>query len=988
MTKVCSVAAYLNFAAQSVCLSALGLVLACSSTDSPAGSEPSGGSPSNAGSGGTQSGAGGAGGSTAGATSGFGGASMAGGNSSGGASVSNGGSLSASGGGGLSGGSGAVGGGGGVAAGGGGGVAGNATSGGNSAAGGGGGVAGSNSSSGGVSNSGGSTGGGVRVATVEKTRDLVPAPGMAGPVLKVDMDISGRQSSEVTEPGYTPWVVTNGASLATTIKGITFTFTKAGSNGTELAGAWQKAAVQAPNYARLAGDALTVSGGDAGSQIQLTLKGLAAGQHSLLAWHNIPGSAKAGAVSVSVNGSVQGSAVTESSSVLSNDAAPTSFVSFAAQAGKDVVILYSSTASLFINGFELDTPNKAEQATGPTPADADEHVDADSGKLDLKWKASKAAVSHDVYFGSDPNVVQSATHTSPEFKGNQAGLSYSVSNLSSIDRYYWRIDEINSSGLATRGNVWYFRPRHLAFPGAEGYGRYAIGGRGGPVVHVTNLNDSGAGSLRAAVENDIGPRTIVFDVAGVIKLASRLTQASSYVTVAGETAPGKGIMVRSAPFGFSGAHDSLMRFMRIRIGYGITYDGTGLQGGEYCIFDHDSVSWTIDESFSSRNAHNITLQKTLIAEALNIADHQNYPAGTAHGYAGTISGNIGSFHHNLLAHCEGRNFSMGSAIDGNNEFVSRLDLFNNVVYNFGGRANDGQVHQANFVNNYYKKGGATRIDFTFSMDLENYGVGTLQAYYAGNILQNTDGSFKCDGSNNTCGRRYTLTNGNPEPTWTIFPTSPAFFPSYATIHSAKDAFKIVLSDVGANQPVFDDHDTRIINETLTGTAKYKGSVSGLPGLPDRETDVGGFESYPESKRDAAWDSDADGLPDWWETAAGTNPKGASGNFTDSNSDLEGDGSTEMEEYLAFMAAPHQSTTPGKAVSVDVAKLFVGFSNGPSYSSPSATGGQVAISGTTATFTPSASACGVARFALKVTDKDNSTMTREVLVFVDAGAKCP
>ena len=131
------------------------------------------------------------------------------------------------------------------------------------------------------------------------------------------------------------------------------------------------------------------------------------------------------------------------------------------------------------------------------------------------------------------------------------------------------------------------------------------------------------------------------------------------------------------------------------------------------------------------------------------------------------------------------------------------------------------------------------------------------------------------------------------------------------------------------------------------------------------------------------------MPDWWELAAGLNPKSPAGNFTEPNSDLEGDGNTELEEYLAFMAAPHFMTTSGKSVSVDLAKAFAGFSNGPSYTSPSATNGQVTIAGTTATFTPSASACGASRFALKVTDKDGSTMTRDVFVFVDsAGAKCP
>ncbi|WP_437528473.1 hypothetical protein WME79_45465 [Sorangium sp. So ce726] len=819
------------------------------------------------------------------------------------------------------------------------------------------------------------------MATVATPLELIPAPGLAGPALKVDLDISGRSTNEVSEPGYVAWPITSGASASKTIDGVTFTFAKAGSNGTELSSTWTKVAVQAPNYARLVGDGITVTDGNSGSQIKLTIKGLSAGQHSLLAWHNVLGSsATAGKVSVQVDGTTKLSNLQQSTGALSTAAAASSYVTFTVQAGKDVVILYSSTASLVINGFELDTPNMAEQATSPTPFDGDEHADADSGSLELTWKASKQAVSHDVYVGADPNAVQTATHDSPEFQGNQSGTTFDVNDLSSIDRTYWRVDEVDARGGVTRGNVWYFRPRHLAFPGAEGYGRFAIGGRGGAVVHVTNLNDSGPGSLREAVEKDVGPRTIVFDVGGVIKLKGRLTLASRYVTIAGETAPGKGIVIRSAPFGFSGVSDGIMRFIRVRVGYGVTYDGIGLQGSDHCIFDHNSVSWSIDEAFSSRNAKNITLQRTMISEALNDADHQNYPSGTQHGYAGTISGNVGSFHHNLLAHTAGRNFSMGSAIDGANVFASRLDLFNNVVYNFRGRANDGQVHKANFVNNYYKKGPSTTIDFTFSMDLENYGIGTLQAYYAGNILQNANGSFRCDGTNNTCGRRYTLSNGNPEPTWTVFPTDGPLFPSYATIHSAKDAFKSVLSDVGANLPVFDDHDTRIVKETLNGTTTYKGSKTGYAGLPDREGDVGGLESYPNAQREADWDSDGDGLPDWWEASEGLDPSSPSGDFTDANTDLEGDGHTELEEYLAFMGSPHFLTAPGQRVSVDLGKLFAGFTNGPTYTSPSAENGAVTISGKTATFTPDD--CGHAKFSVEVTDKDGSRMARDVLVFAD------
>lgn len=837
---------------------------------------------------------------------------------------------------------------------------------------------------GGSGGSGAGTGGGPgvppagpRVAAVATPLDLIPAPGMAGPALKVDLDMAGRPTSEVTELGYVAWPVTSGASISKTVEGVTFTFAKAGSNGSELAASWQKAAVQAPNYARLVGDGLTVSDGNSGSQIRLTLKGLPAGQHSLLAWHNITGSMTAGEVSVEVDGATKASGLSQSSGALSNAAAPTSYVTFTAQAGKEVVILFSSTASLLINGFELDTPNVADQATNPTPTDGDEHVDADSGEIELGWRASKEAVSHDVYLGADPNIVQSATRGSPEFRGNQTGTTFRASGLNSIDRYYWRIDEVDSENRATRGNVWYFRPRHVAFPGAEGHGRFAIGGRGGIVVHVTNLNDSGPGSLRDAIEADRGPRTVVFDVSGVIRLSSRLTLTQKYVTVAGQTAPGKGIVLRAAPFGLSGVSDAVVRHMRVRLGHGETFDGMGLTGSDHSIIDHSSISWTIDEAFSSRNGKNITLQRTLISECLNVAGHSNYPEGTKHGYAASIGGDIGSFHHNLLAHCEGRNWSLAGGLDANGYFAGRLDIFNNVVYNWGGRTTDGGSHEVSFVNNYYRPGPASRVFSALKADYDNF-PGTQQYYCKGNVMP---GRFDEDAQDKACVRG----NGTPQgySPWVDEP----WFPSYAEVHTARDAFKSVLSDVGNTLPALDDHDSRVVKETLDGTTTYKGSISGVAGLPDRESDVGGYEDYPSETRAERWDSDGDGLPDWWETDAGLTPSSPSGDFTEANTDLEGDGYTELEEYLAFMAAPHFLTGVGESVPVDLGKLFVGFTKSPTYTAPDAENGEVSISGKTATFTPDT--CGHARFSLEVTDGDGSSMTRDVFVFADGGgAACP
>ncbi|MBN2576712.1 MAG: T9SS C-terminal target domain-containing protein [Deltaproteobacteria bacterium] len=857
------------------------------------------------------------------------------------------------------------------------GVAGGSAAGGSVTGGGAAGGSGGRSPAGGATGRGGATGAGGGPAPTLVT--------IAGPVVKVDFDMQGRPTSEVSEIGYTAWPVTSAASISNTFAGITFTFAKAGANGTALRSDWQKAAIQAPNYARLLGDGLTVDGGEAGAQIQMTIKGLSAGPHSLLAYINQTGNvASAAPIDVLMGDTVEIAGALPSIRALTTASAKTVYLQFDAQAGEDVVILFraeisSSAASknVMINGFDLNVPNPADQASQPSPENGDEHVDCDAGSATLSWKAASTAVSHDVYVGDDLVALQSATRSSPFFRGNQTGTSYKLAAVDSLKTTYWRIDEITAQNVATPSTIWYFRPRHLAFPSAEGYGRFARGGRGGVVVHVTNLNDSGPGSLRAAVETDVGPRTVVFDTGGIIKLASRLTLAQSYITVAGQTAPGKGICIRSAPFGTSGAHDVVIQHVRVRLGAGATFDGMGLQGSDHSIVDHCSISWTIDEAFSSRSGKNITLQRTLISEALNVAGHENYPAGTEHGYAGSISGDVGSFHHNLLAHCEGRNWSLAGGLDADGNFAGRLDIFNTVVYNWGGRATDGGAHEVNFVNNYYRPGAATAIFVALNAQYESF-PGTQKYYFAGNVMP---GYF--DESSQDKGRKYTGTPDGYSP-WVASP----FFPSYAKIQTAGEAFKDVLSDVGCTQPVLDDHDARVVKETLDGTTTYKGSVSGKPGLPDKESDVGGYESYPSETREASWDSDGDGLPDFWEKQVGSNPSSQAGDFSDGNADPDGDGYTRLDDYLQWMAKPHFFTNPGAEVAIDLAQTFVGYTSSPSYSSSEVVNGTVSISGKTATF--KATACGLAAWKLAVKDGAGNGVTKEMVAFVDAaaGASCP
>ncbi|MBZ4034626.1 T9SS type A sorting domain-containing protein [Flavobacterium sp. 17A] len=797
------------------------------------------------------------------------------------------------------------------------------------------------------------------------------------PIVKIDFDQSGRPKTEVNDPDYSTWVVASGNTSTYTENGVTFTVTRIGDKGDALGTNWYKAGIQAPYYARLVSDGLTVKGTTAnlGAQIELKISGLTTGEHTFLAFFNAVDSPQGNnfsPIDISINGNLVVDNLIPTVRALKTADAKSVYLKFQATTGNDVVILMAAETSgteniknIMFNGFELNTPNIFYQATNPNPKQNDEHVELTSGGKLLQWTGAANAVSHNIYFGTDQAAVDAATTSSPEYKGNQplASNSYQVNGLYTGATYYWRIDEVLANGIE-KGNVWRFRPAQLAFPDAEGYGRFARGGRGGKVVYVTNLDDSGPGSFREAVTNDIGPRTIVFNTSGIIQLNSRLVLSQPYVTVAGQTAPGKGICIRSAPFGVTG-NDAIVQNLRVRIGAGPTYDGMGLTGADNSIIDHCSISWTIDESFSSRSGKNITLQRTLISEALNAANHQNYPAGTEHGYAATIGGDIGSFHHNLLAHCYGRNWSLGGGLDGSGAYTGRMDITNNVVYNWGGRTTDGGTKEVNFVNNYYKPGAGSKIFVAFNQQNEGVGTGMQQCYFNGNVMP---GYF--DENNQTAGRK---ASGNTV-SYENFVNTP-FFPSYVTTQSAKNAYKIVLSDVGCTQPVFDDHDQRIINETLNGTTSSVGSVTKKPGFPDNEADVGGFEIYPIITRDANWDTDKDGLPDWWEKLIGTNINSGAGDFSDSNADTDLDGYTNLDKYLQWMSLPHYESPQGNKIDINIQKLSQGFTSGVSYSISNVVNGGATLNTNVVAFTPASN--GLCSFEFTVTDSEGGTMKRKV-----------
>lgn len=827
------------------------------------------------------------------------------------------------------------------------------------------------------------------------------------PIVKVDLNMEGRNTNEVNELGYTPWYVARVHTASITLNEVTFTVTATGPiSNSAFRSTWSKANVQSPNYMRLTGDGIKIDNDTMlkypgkSAIFELKISGLPVGTHTIQTYHNSYENLTTyslAPMNVYLNDELIKSNVNRSILVTKKSDATVLLITLnVTQPGQDMILKFeadpnfvpesgkTAERNVIINAFELNSSDASKLANTPIPADRDYHW-ATKGVTDtIRWRESvdKFTKTHSLYIGTDSLTVVNATTTTAEiYKGTfpVTTKEYPVGNLYNMNTYFWRVDATDSSNVVTKGAVWSFRPQHLAFPGAEGYGRDAIGGRGGKVVYVTNLNDDGPGSFREAVTSDIGPRTVLFAVSGLITLNSRLSINKRYITVAGQTAPGKGICFRWAPIGAVG-DDLILQHIRMRLGIGVTYDGIGLTGANHSIIDHASISWTIDEAFSSRGAHNITLQNTLISEALNVAGHQNYPDGKAHGFAGSVGGDVGSLHHNLLAHNNGRNWSLAGGLDGNGYYAGRMDIFNMVVYNWGGRTTDGGAHEVNFVNNYYKKGPACDNTTMLTAQLEGIGKGSQAYYFSGNVLENTNKTFACDGTDNTCARTYTKA-ATQVLDWEVWATKP-FFPSYATITSAKDAYKQVLSDVGCTQPVFDDHDKRIIQETLTGTTSCKGSRSGIAGLPDHEGDVGSWENYPGYNRAANWDTDLDGLPDWWETVIGTSPNSASGSFTDSNADTDKNGYTNLEEYLHWMSNPHYFWNPvsGKKLTIDLSQYTKGFSNQPVFTvSDEKNGNVVVINNKVAEFTSSTP--GLAEFTFTVQDAEGSTLTKKIGIYV-------
>ena len=730
--------------------------------------------------------------------------------------------------------------------------------------------------------------------------------------LKVDLNPPDHRTDVLT-PHWENWAWHEGISGSQTFSGVTVTF-RAATNEM-LSPIFFKASIDFG--AHMAADGFVVKN-PAGGVVEMIISGLTPGKHTVVTFHNEVRDLAPAKFAVSVEGKFLVQDSVPSKRATNDYEVASTYLQVEAVPGKDVVLQFlpSSTGanrSLIFNGFEIDSVNPREKAVKPSPANDDEHW---PNEAVLTWTPPADAKSHQFYFGTDSNAVATATSASPEFKGELTSASYALPKFDPRQNYFWRVDEVNVGKFVTHGELWRFRVRTLAFPTAEGYGRFAIGGRGGRAIEVTNLDDYDPakgeavipGSFRAAVEAD-GPRTIVFRVSGLIKLKRPCAVSKPYCTIAGQTAPGDGICLANFSGGAYGTHDVILRYLRFRVGDAAqkAMDGCGLGSCDNCVIDHCSISWSSDEGTSSRGAHRITVQRSIVAEALHHGPHYRASDRTkleTHAFAGSISGNIGSYHHNLLADCTDRNWSLAGGLTQSGKYAGYLDIRNNVVYNWTARTTDGGVKALNYVNNYYKPYPKNPfVKWLLKLDPINPAWGTESYYMTGNVLEGF-----VDETNNWSAFENAWLNARNSVSESAVRVDAENFPSFVKTHTAREAYTNVLENVGANFPKQDVVDLHIIADTRNGTAEFTGTRGltygdrpspNFAGIIDTQSDdksaLGSPNfPWPEYKTyNVPVDSDHDGIPDAWEKSHGLNPN----DMSDANKDLNGDGYTNLEKYL-------------------------------------------------------------------------------------------
>jgi hypothetical protein len=522
----------------------------------------------------------------------------------------------------------------------------------------------------------------------------------------------------------------------------------------------------------------------------------------------------------------------------------------------------------------------------------------------------------------------------------------------------------NKSGLSSMASSSFQVTNALpAFPGAEGAGAYATGGRGGDVYYVTNLNDTGTGSLRNGISGaPAGGRTILFKVSGNIALNSTLTINKPNITVAGQTAPGDGICIQDESFNIA-ANNVIVRHLRTRLGTNnlAEADGMWINSGTNIIVDHLSASWSVDETLStSRDVANLTVQNCFITESLQNSIHSK----GAHGYGGIISSaadSTYSYLRNLYAHHDSRNPRVGSDSQSG---TMRLDFRNNVIYNWGFRAgysgDTNENSEINYVGNYLIEGPSSTSASAFLG-----GANTTGIYQSGNFID-TDKDGLVDGAN----------TGWPMFTGSYTQTNAPFDVPAATTETAGVSYQRVVALSGAMPWRRDANDQRIAR---TVRLQY-GMLVDFVGPTNQATEYAtnnilgtnyiNVRGWPAlASETAPTDADSDGMPDYWETAVGLNPNLA----TDRNLTNAVTGYTRLEDYLNWLADAHVLCNRNGSVDVSLRTATGGATN-LTYAVASGTNGTVSLlgDGYTARFTAAANTNGSAHFTFTATDPTTAT----------------
>ncbi|MCS7337654.1 MAG: hypothetical protein NZ739_05370 [Verrucomicrobiae bacterium] len=441
-----------------------------------------------------------------------------------------------------------------------------------------------------------------------------------------------------------------------------------------------------------------------------------------------------------------------------------------------------------------------------------------------------------------------------------------------------------------------------AFPGAEGAGAAARGGRGGDVYYVTSLYDYTSstdpnrfGTLRYGIASATGPRTILFKVSGYIDLRSRLSINKPNLTIAGQTAPGDGICLRNYDVTIN-ANDVVVRHLRVRLGTNALQeaDSVWITGGQRIVLDHCTASWSVDETLSaSMDARDLSVQWCFITESLNNSIHSK----GAHGYGSIISANqptIYSWHHNLYAHHNSRSPRAGSGVSN---LLWTLDFRNNVIYNWGDRAGysggETEFVRINYIGNALVAGPDKDYNYAFQG-----GATTTWIYQEGNLID-----LSRDGIFNPTNSGWGMFSGTYRSTNAPF-TCPA-----VTTDPAQVALLKVLATGGALPWRRDAVDKRVAQNVLNGTGR-------IIDYPDQ---AGGWPSLTSEPPPA--DTDNDGMPDYWELAMGLDPSDPSDrNLTNAV------GYSRLEDYLNWKAAPHALCPRNGFTHIDLTETFGGLTN--------------------------------------------------------------